>query len=125
MKVATHNSNIEQQRQPDKSWYLFLSAPLVLLSLSVVLLVVILIAVSFGSTPIPISTIVQILLNGTGLFHFARHWDPTSEVIIWQVRMPVVVGAALVGAALAVAGTLFQGMLRNPLADPFLIGTSS
>jgi iron complex transport system permease protein len=46
-------------------------------------------------------------------------------LIIWQVRMPVVLGAAFVGAALAVAGVLFQGMLRNPLADPFLIGTSS
>jgi len=42
-----------------------------------------------------------------------------------QVRMPVVIGAALVGCALAVAGVLFQGMLRNPLADPFLIGSSS
>src|SRR5258706_9386882 len=39
--------------------------------------------------------------------------------------MPGVIGAALVGSALAVAGVLFQGMLRNPLADPFLIGTSS
>jgi iron complex transport system permease protein len=39
--------------------------------------------------------------------------------------MPGVVGAALVGAALAVGGALFQGLLRNPLADPFLIGTSS
>ena len=68
---------------------------------------------------------MQILLNGTGLFHFARQWDPTSEIIVWQVRMPVVIGAALVGAALAVAGVLFQGMLRNPLADPYLIGSSS
>ncbi len=102
-----------------------LPAPLLLLVLSGVLLVVILLAVSFGSIPIPIGTIVQILLNGTGLFHFARQWDPTAEVIVWQVRMPVVIGAALVGCALAVAGVLFQGMLRNPLADPFLIGTSS
>ena len=39
--------------------------------------------------------------------------------------MPVVIGTALVGAALAVAGVLFQGMLRNPLADPYLMGTSS
>ncbi len=39
--------------------------------------------------------------------------------------MPIVIGAAVVGAALSVAGVLFQGMLRNPLADPFLIGTSS
>src|SRR6266566_2774315 len=102
-----------------------LPAPLLLLVLGCVLLVVILIAVSFGSTSIPIGTIVQILLNGTGLFHFTRRWDPSAEVIVWQVRMPVVIGAALVGAGLSVAGVLFQGMLRNPLADPFLIGTSS
>jgi ABC-type Fe3+-siderophore transport system permease subunit len=89
------------------------------------LCVVILLAVSFGSVPIPIGTIMQILLNGTGLFHFARQWDTTAEVIVLQVRMPVVIGAALVGCALAVAGVLFQGMLRNPLADPFLIGSSS
>ena len=68
---------------------------------------------------------MRILLNGTGLFHFARQWDPADALIVWQVRMPAVMGAALVGAALAVAGVLFQGMLRNPLADPFLIGTSS
>ncbi len=68
---------------------------------------------------------MQILLNGTGLFHFARQWDPTAEIIVWQVRMPVVIGAAFVGSALAVAGVLFQGMLRNPLADPYLIGSSS
>ena len=100
-------------------------ASLSLLLLGGGLLIVILIAVSFGSTPIPIGTIARILLNGTGLFHFARQWDPTAEVIVWQVRMPVVVGAAFVGAGLSVAGVLFQGMLRNPLADPFLIGTSS
>ncbi|MGH2478878.1 MAG: FecCD family ABC transporter permease, partial [Ktedonobacteraceae bacterium] len=70
-------------------------------------------------------TIARILLNGTGIFHFARQWQPTTEVIILQVRLPVVVGTALVGAALAVAGVLFQAILRNPLADPFLIGTSS
>src|SRR5437016_8175678 len=68
---------------------------------------------------------MQILLNDAGLFHFARQWDPTAEIIVWQVRMPVVIGAAFVGSALAVAGVLFQGMLRNPLADPYLIGSSS
>lgn len=102
-----------------------MSPPLMLLVLSILLLIVILIAVSFGATAIPLGTIARILLNGTGIFHFARSWDATTELIIWQVRMPVVIGAALVGAALAVAGVLFQGMLRNPLADPFLIGTSS
>src|SRR5215471_8534709 len=102
-----------------------LPAPLLLVTLCCLLLVVIVLAASFGSVPIPLGTIIRILLNGTGLFHFARQWDPIAEIIVWQVRMPVVIGAAIVGAALAVAGVLFQGMLRNPLADPYLIGSSS
>jgi iron complex transport system permease protein len=122
MKVSAQNSKIEQRFS--KGWQP-LSAPLALSILGAVLLLVMLLAVSFGSISIPFSTILQILLNGTHLFHFTQQWDNTTEVIIWQVRIPIVVGAALVGAALAVAGTLFQGMLRNPLADPFLIGTSS
>lgn len=112
-------------QNPSVSRRRVLSIPLVLGVLVIALLVVLLVAVSFGSTPIPIGTITRILLNGTGLFHFARQWDPSAEVIVWQVRLPVVIGAALVGAALSVAGVLFQGMLRNPLADPYLIGTSS
>src|SRR5437588_11443775 len=122
MKITTQN--IQKQQQPGKSWHL-VPPSIILPILTSLLLAVILLAVSFGSTPIPISTIVKILLNGTGIFHFARQWDPTDELIVWQVRMPGVVGAALVGSGLAVAGVLFQGMLRNPLADPFLIGTSS
>lgn len=122
MKLATRSAQLEQPRKESRRRF---SLPLVLIILCGLLLIIILLAVSFGSVSIPVSTIVQILLNGTGIFHFARQWEPTAEVIIWQVRMPVVIGAALVGAALAVAGTLFQGLLRNPLADPFLIGTSS
>src|SRR5690348_16457760 len=121
MKIATQKPGLKEFRGGVRA----LPAPILLLALSFLLLVVILLAASFGSVPIPLGTIMQILLNGTGLFHFARQWDPTSEIIVWQVRMPVVIGAALVGAALAVAGVLFQGMLRNPLADPYLIGTSA
>src|SRR2546425_5788902 len=122
MKIATQNVKTEQRA--GKSGQLR-PAPLILLIMRGLRLAAILLAVSFGSTPIPIGPIVKILLNGTGIFHFARQWDPTGELIVWQVRMPGVVGAALVGSGLAVAGVLFQGMLRNPLADPFLIGTSS
>jgi len=100
-------------------------ASFVLLILSGLLPVVIGIAVSFGSIAIPLPLVAQVLLNGTGLFHFAHSWDNTIDIIIWQIRMPLVIGAALVGAALSVAGVLFQGMFRNPLADPYLLGTSS
>src|SRR5437764_14954292 len=101
MKIATRDVQIE--RKKEKSWQ-SLPAPLILLVLSLILFSVMLLAVSFGSTPIPLTTIAQILLNGTGFFHFARRWDPSAELIVWQVRMPVVLGAAFVGSALAVAG---------------------
>src|SRR5260370_38423744 len=91
-----------------------LPAPLLLLALGCVLLVVILIAVSFGSTAIPIGTIVQILLNGTGLFHFTRQWDPSAEAIVWQGRMPGLIGAAPGGAGLACGWWAAPGSLRHP-----------
>lgn len=102
-----------------------LSAWVILPLLALLLLIMILLGVSFGAVPISWDVILRVLLNGTGLFHFARQWDPSVEIIVEQYRLPIVVGTALVGAALAVAGTLFQAVLRNPLADPFLIGTSS
>lgn len=47
-----------------------------------------------------------------------------EQVILWQVRLPRVLLAALVGAALSLSGTTFQAVLRNPLADPYLLGVS-
>src|SRR6266581_2872708 len=109
MKVATRTT---QPQQPQSRRPKTFPKALTWAFLCVGLFVAILLAVSFGSVAIPLSTIVQILLNGIGVGHFARQWDPSLEVIIWQVRMPGVIGAALVGAALAVAGTIFQGVLR-------------
>lgn len=48
-----------------------------------------------------------------------------AAVIVWQLRLPRVVLAALVGASLGAAGAAYQGLFRNPLADPFVIGASS
>jgi len=50
---------------------------------------------------------------------------PKYEVIIWKVRMPRIMMSALVGASLAVVGAAFQGIFRNPLADPHILGVSS
>ncbi len=121
MKVATRNTPVQSWRENIRR----LPVWLVLSALAAALVVVIFLATNFGTISIPASVIARILLNSTGLFHFTRQWDPGTETIVLQVRMPVVIGAALVGAALSIAGVLFQGMLRNPLADPYLIGTSS
>jgi iron complex transport system permease protein len=93
--------------------------------LAVALFVAVVGAAAIGAVPISPSHTAQILLNLTGLFHFPRTWPVTDEIIIVQLRLPRVLGAALVGAALALAGALFQGLLRNPLADPLLLGTSA
>ena len=54
-----------------------------------------------------------------------RTWTPATETIVWELRMPRVLTAMVVGAALAVAGATFQGLIRNPLADPYVLGTAS
>jgi iron complex transport system permease protein len=51
-------------------------------------------------------------------------WNP-SRVILWEIRLPRVVLGLFIGFGLAGAGAVFQGLLRNPLADPFMLGTSS
>ena len=90
----------------------------VLLAVSVVL------ASGMGAVHVPAQEIVGMLLNRMGFVHLPQAWPQSDEAIIFQIRLPRVLAAALVGAALAVAGVLFQGLFRNPLADPYVIGTS-
>lgn len=51
--------------------------------------------------------------------------DTTNQIIVWQLRLPRVLAALVVGSALGTSGALLQGMLRNPLATPFLLGISA
>jgi iron complex transport system permease protein len=55
----------------------------------------------------------------------AETWSPAAETIIFELRLPRVLTAILVGGGLAMAGTVFQALLRNPMADPYIIGTAS
>jgi iron complex transport system permease protein len=68
-----------------------------------------------GAVPIAPGDVLAALLGAEG----------TNGTIIRELRLPRVLGAALVGGALAASGALLQGMLRNPLADPFVTGTSA
>lgn len=67
--------------------------------------------------------LVTILAAGVSLF--VGPVRGATWTIIWEIRLPRVLLALLVGFALAGAGAVFQGVLRNPLADPFILGTSS
>src|SRR5438094_240739 len=90
-------------------------------------------AVVFGGLLccVAVSVIVGALVGavplgpGEVLGAIGGHGDPGTLAIVRDLRLPRVVGAALIGGALAVAGTLLQGLLRNPLADPYVTGTSA
>ena len=92
--------------------------------LLLLLLAAMILAATVGAAHIPLKVTILVLLKRAGLTHVARTWPEAAETIILQIRLPRVVAAALVGGALALAGALFQGVLRNPLADPYVIGTS-
>ena len=69
--------------------------------------------VSIGSVDIPFSAL------------WNSEENPRAYSILWNIRMPRVLLAGLVGAALAISGAAFQGLLKNPLADPYTLGVSS
>ena len=98
---------------------------LVLPLLGVILIAALFLASAFGAVDISLPDIVKMTLNKLAIFDFPSTWEAAEETIIFQIRLPRVIAGALVGAALATAGVLFQGLLRNPMADPYIIGTSA
>ena len=89
------------------------------------LVISMLIGISLGAVSVPIPVLLQII--GKELLHLplAVEPDETLTNIVMNIRLPRVLLAGLVGASLAIAGAAFQGLLRNPLADPYTLGISS
>ncbi|WP_309074669.1 putative F420-0 ABC transporter permease subunit [Paenarthrobacter sp.] len=97
---------------------------LVLLLLLAILLLSLAAAAAVGPTYISPAEVLAAVAEKFG----AAGPDPSKQVqnaIIWELRLPRVVTAAVVGAGLAVGGVVMQGLTRNPLADPYLLGVSS
>jgi iron complex transport system permease protein len=91
------------------------------------LLLSVLASLWLGSVAVPVQHIAGIVLShvpGLG-GRIPQTWTVQEEQIIWQVRLARVALGMLIGAALSLAGAGFQGVLRNPLADPFTLGVSS
>lgn len=87
------------------------------------LLAALLLAVLVGDVPLTVGDVLAVLGRALGLSNL--HPSATASIIVLQLRLPEAVAAALVGGSLAVAGALLQGLFRNPLADPFVLGSSS
>lgn len=95
-----------------------------IVGLSLLLIVVAVMALLVGSTHIPSNSIWGILLSRLPFVDITPGLSLTTETIIIDIRLPRVMLAGVVGAALAVAGATYQGLFRNPLADPYLIGVA-
>src|SRR5260221_5306680 len=79
------------------------------------------VATSVGSVSLPVSAILSSLLSHLGL-RDAASIEPAAEAILWSVRLPRVVLAALVGGGLGLVGAALQSLFRNPMADAGLLG---
>jgi len=104
-------------RGRDRRFWLVLGGILVALAGAVL-------GVAFGSVPVPFGDTITIVVDKLLGTHLSTA-DAATQAIVWDLRVPRVLLAMTVGAGLAVAGATFQGLLRNPLADPYVLGTAS
>lgn len=111
------------QRTAKASFSVVRRVPVVALTavLAVLTLVSIVVSVAFGAEDIPLGDVWRTVagrFTGTVI-------ESGYDVIIWDLRLPRSVLAAIVGAGLALAGALMQALVRNPLAEPYLLGVSA
>ena len=89
----------------------------------VTLLLAVIAGVAIGETPIEPGVVFQVLANK--LWSAGHVLDPIDEGIVWNYRLTRALVAAACGAGLATCGVILQSLLRNPLADPYLLGISA
>ena len=95
------------------------------LLLFVILITAIILGVAIGSVPIPPRIITDLILDRLHITNITIEDISKYSTILFDIRMPRVALMALTGAALATAGATYQGLFRNPLADPYLVGVAS
>jgi len=98
---------------------------LILLALLVLLIVSVGVAITFGAYNISVLDVYGIVMAHVSPFGDLSAVTRLHNTIVWELRIPRVLLAVLVGTALATAGSVFQGCFRNPLVEPFILGVSS
>ena len=90
-----------------------------------VLIGVVLLATAIGPADLSPATVLSILASHVPWWHAHTTASAINQAIVWQIRLPRVVLAGLVGSMLAAGGGSYQGVFRNPLADPYLLGVAA
>ncbi|MBL8929625.1 MAG: iron ABC transporter permease [Kineosporiaceae bacterium] len=96
--------------------------PVFLVVLTAALVLTVLAAISVGSVSLPLGTVWAVMLDRSLGIDTGVQIDPRDSAIIWNFRAPRALLGVVVGAALAVAGAALQALVRNPLADPYVLG---
>jgi len=90
-----------------------------------VLVGVMITSTAIGPADLSSAAVIGVLLAHLPFLHFHSSASTIDQAIIWQIRLPRVILASLVGSMLALGGASYQGVFRNPLADPYLLGVAA
>jgi iron complex transport system permease protein len=124
--MATRSEVLAGQRVATGRLGRLRSRPLALgLAGAVALALALVLGVGLGTISIAPAETIGILARRLLGIQLPVTWTPAAETIVMDLRLPRVLTAMVVGTGLAVAGATFQGLLRNPLADPYVLGTAS
>lgn len=110
-EVTKADASITHGRRQDRRQHWLLTILVVLLVLAM------LVAAGMGAVTVPLRLLAESTIG-------VRHLSGDQRTILLAIRLPRILAAALVGSGLSVSGLLFQGIFRNPLADPYVIGSS-
>jgi iron complex transport system permease protein len=109
--MSGERDSIAQSGARDRRQRWLLAILVALLALAMLL------ALGMGAVPVPLRLLAQCVVG-------TQHLTDDQHTILLAIRLPRILAAAIVGSGLAVSGLLFQGLFRNPLADPYVIGSS-
>ena len=128
LKMTGKKSSESEVQKIAQEFSLYSSRRLLLifsvLGLIAACVIIALLALTVGSVGIPFKTVWQVLISHLPFFHLQGNWSSTTDMIITGIRLPRILLAGAVGTALGTAGATYQGLFRNPLADPYLIGVA-
>lgn len=90
-----------------------------------VFIAAILVSVVLGRYSLSIEDFIKVVWSRVPLVNMEHTWNPAAEKVLFEIRLPRIAAAVLIGAALSMAGVCYQGMFRNPLVSPDILGAST